>query len=160
MSASYQLYVLGLLRSATTVSLGGGYTDSGALSRPAKAQSVNLSVEPGEIAPDFIPGAGCAAHPPFDLRFFLGITAPDDVFFRQVRFRFEYRFGQIGVPQVTLRYGAPPPPTSLPSSSPVPFPSASPIPIPGATTLPGAVTSFGNARRLPLGLRLDCGIAA
>lgn len=159
MGASYRLYVLGVLLSATTASLGCGNADSTALAMPAQAPAVNLAVEPAEIAPEFIPGAACAAHPPFDLQFFLGLTAPDDVFFRQVRFRFEDRFGRVGVPQVTLRFGAPPPPSSLPNSSPVPIPSASPIPIPSATTLPGAVTAFGDVRRLPLGLRFDCGIA-
>ena len=160
MGPNFRLYVLVLSFLATAASLGCGGADSTELPMPATAQPVSLTVEPGAIAPEFVPGGGCPAHQPFDLRFAVRLGGRSDVAFHRLRFRYEDRFGHVVTPRVILAYGEPPPPSSLPNSGPVPMPSSSPIPMPSATTLPGSMTAFGNARHFPLWLKFDCGIGA
>lgn len=165
MGASYQLYVLGLLLSATVASLGCGRAEFTAATMPSTAQAVSLSVEPAAIAPVFVPGSSCLARPSFDLRFVVRLSGPANVYFHRVRFRFEDRFGRVEVPRVSLAAGSSLSASFLPNSGSVPIPSGSglpsstSIPLPSATTLPGLVMSFGDARQLPLSLQFDCGVA-
>jgi hypothetical protein len=165
MGASYQLYVLGLLLSATLALLGCGRGEFSAATMPSTAQAVSLTVEPAAIAPTFVAGASCLTRPPFDLRFVVRLAGPTNVFFHRVRFRFEDRFGRVEIPRVALAAGSSVSPAVTPNLGPVPIPSgsvlpnSSPIPMPSATTLPGMVTSFGDARQLPLSLQFDCGVA-
>ena len=150
MGASYRSYVLVVFFSATAASFGCSGTDSAAVTMPAAAPAVNLTVEPNAIVPTFSGHRGCGAHQPFDLRFVVRLGGPHDVSFHRLRFKFQDRVGRIDVPQVSLGPGLTS--TVFPNVGPIPtpsgssLPSSSPIPMPGTTPLAGTVSSFGSAR--------------
>ena len=152
MRVRFPMYVVAALFSVSLALTGCSRSES-TTTAPAAPTPVSLTAEPSALTPEFIMGGGCHTDPAFGVRFAVGLSGPSDVYFRRMRFRFHDRFGRVDSPRVTLAYGAPPPPSSLPTSSPVTLPSSSPIPT------PGMLTSFGNARHLPLRLDFSCGIA-
>lgn len=151
MRVRFPMYVVAALFSVSLALTGCSRSES-TTTAPAAPTPVSLTAEPSALTPEFT-GGGCHSDPAFGVRFAVGLSGPNDVYFRRMRFRFHDRFGRVDSPRVTLAYGAPPPPSSLPTSSPVTLPSSSPIPT------PGMLTSFGNARHLPLRLDFSCGIA-
>ena len=158
MRVRFPMYVVAALFSVS-LALTGCSRSGSTTTAPAAPTPVSLTAEPSALTPEFT-GGGCQSDPAFGVRFAVGLTGPNDVYFRRMRFRFHDRFGRVDSPRVTLAYGAPPPPSSLPTSSPVTLPSSSPIPMPSANASPGMLTSFGTARHLPLWLDFNCGIAA
>jgi hypothetical protein len=158
MRVRFPMYVVAALFSVS-LGLTGCSRNESTTTAPAAPTPVSLTAEPSVLTPEFVPGGGCHTDPAFGVRFAVGLSGPNDVYFRRLRFHFHDRFGRVDNPRVTLNNGAPPPPSSLPTSGPVPFPSSSPIPMPGANTPAGMLTSFGHARRLPLWLDFTCGIA-
>ena len=158
MRVRFPMYVAAALFSVSLAPVGCSRSES-TTTAPAAPTPVSLTAEPSTLTPEFT-GSGCQSGPAFGVRFAVGLWGPTDVYFKRMRFHFTDRFGRVDNPRVTLNYGAPPPPSSLPSSGPVTLPSSSPIPMPGTNTPAGMLTSFGNARHLPLWLDFNCGIAA
>ena len=158
MGATYRLYVLVVLLSATAASVGCGQTDSAA-TMPAATQAVNVKLEPNEIVPAFDDDGGCVSHRPFDLRFLMRLDGPPHIAFHRLQFKFKDRFGRIETPRISTAGLSPGAITPNVGSIPIPsgsiLPNSTSIPMPSA----GILTSFGSARDFPLSLRFGCGIA-
>jgi hypothetical protein len=117
-------------------------------------QNVLVYAAPAVIAPEFLPGIGCSAFPPFRTSFNLFVRSERAVFLRRLGFELRDRSGGRALPLATVTSLAPAGQASLPLA----VPTSSPVPIPG--TLPFHGVEMSQPFTAGLALQFGCGVPA
>lgn len=110
----------------------------------ASAPQNAITVEPASVRAEFLSSGGCFLRPPFAVRIRLHLRG--GFFVRGLRFHFIDQFGTRSLPEVT--------PIPSPGNPPSTIPSSSPVPVPGIAALP----PFPDGGSSPFIVKFGCGV--